>query len=239
MPSVLKQLPPKPRAPYGHAAEINGAWRLLRAAHASVGAVLETFDLVHARVTSGRDNPQGTLSHDEQELLRAAIVFTSSGLDASMHRLVRMALPVLVVSTKVTAPRAKYQEFLSQDVGGAGRTSKGVLAAVLGPDPTTALVDAYVDAKASGSYQGTGDLIKRVRDVLGITATEITNGEVDTVSDFFTARNLIVHDMDYRDVKNASSKARHARSAQATIDECDRVFVLCAHFISATADLLR
>jgi hypothetical protein len=81
------------RKPTGE--EVTGAWRYLKAAHASVGGVFDALQLVRERTATSRGDRRGQLTSDQQDLLRAAIVFTSSGLDASCQRLLRDSLPVL------------------------------------------------------------------------------------------------------------------------------------------------
>lgn len=158
---VLGTLPPAPR---GRCPEIRRARRYLEATHASVSGLLDSFNVVHEKKTTSRENAQGRLGRDEVDLLRAALVFTSSGLDASCHTLVRECIPVLVDRPGSTAA-TKFELFLDEQ----GRNpSSDFLAALKEPNPRTRFVDLYAEAKTKASYQGTSDLKDRIRDLLGI-----------------------------------------------------------------------
>src|SRR4051812_13852103 len=88
------ELAPLPRKPTS--GDVTGAWLYLKAAHASVGGILDALQLIREKAAKSRGERRGQLTSDQQDLLRAAIVFTSSGLDASCQRLLRDTLPVLV-----------------------------------------------------------------------------------------------------------------------------------------------
>lgn len=208
-------------------------WRYLAGAHDSVQALLAIFDDVHARVREARRENRGTLRQEEQELLRSALVLTSSGLDASMHKLVRVALPRMIAHGG--SARDRYEAWLRDEVGKPGPASRAVVDAVVSKDATGALVDAYVSVKTAASYQGTSDLSARVRDLLCLPSKLVTDGEIVALAPFFTARNAIVHDMDYQDTSDSSHRRRHTRSSAATLIECDRAFQLCARMIEVTA----
>lgn len=233
MPTRLASLPTKPRGPRGYAVVVNAPWRYLSGAHESVQAVLTIFDEVHVRITKTRKENRGTLRQEEQELLRAALVLTSSGLDASMHKLVRVALPRMIANGG--GAKERYNAWLREEVGKAGAASKAIVDAVVSKDATTALIDAYVDVKTAASYQGTSDLSARVRDLLCLSSKSVKDADIGALDAFFKARNAIVHDMDYENTSNSSLRKRHTRSGTATLSECDRAFQLCARMIEVTA----
>jgi len=211
---------------------VNAPWRYLTGAHQSVQAVLSIFDEVHARIAQTRAENRGTLRQEEQELLRAALVLTSSGLDASMTKLVRVALPRLI--KQGGSAKSRYDNWLKTEVGKEGAASKAIVDAVLSTDATAALVDAYVDVKTAASYQGSGDLTARVRDLLCLPSKLVSDAAIVALDPFFKARNAIVHDMDYADTSDSSKRRRHTRAGPATLVECDRAFQLCAQMITAT-----
>src|SRR6266508_2282304 len=69
------------------------AQRFLASAYDSVEAVLQTLNTVRQqrRLETGRTLRR--LTSPEEDLLRAAIVFTGAGLDATLKQLIRDALP--------------------------------------------------------------------------------------------------------------------------------------------------
>ena len=60
----------------------------------------------------------------------------------------------------------------------------------------------------------------------------------DALNAFFTARNDIVHQLDYKDI-NGTSTARNHRTPEWTVTQCDRVLLLLADLIKATASLVK
>jgi hypothetical protein len=75
---------------------VNTAQRFLTSAFEAVDAVLETLDVVRqVRKQKGGDI-RGRLTANEEDLLRASVVFTGAGLDAVLKRLIRDTLPGLL-----------------------------------------------------------------------------------------------------------------------------------------------
>lgn len=235
-PLVVQQfaLAPLPSAPKRHCPEVRRSRRYLEATHASVGGLIDSFNVIHEKKSTGRENAQGRLARDEVDLLRAALVFTSSGVDATCQTLVAQSLPTLLARPGTTAS-TKFDLFLDEQ--GRGPSSE-FLAALKHMNPRDEFVNLYVRAKTKSSYQGTGDLRERVRDLLGIPNAAISKARIDKLDDFFTARNAIVHNLDYAD-PSSTSVARHTRSPGTVVQECDVVLTLIADIIGAAADILR
>jgi hypothetical protein len=70
---------------------------------------------------------------------------------------------------------------------------------------------SYIRSKTKASYQGTNDLKERVRDLLGVPKANVTDARIKALDGFFTARNDIVHRLDYVTPQGPSTK-RHHRS---------------------------
>jgi hypothetical protein len=232
MPGALTnyQLDPLPgRKPTG--IDVSGTWRYLKAAHASVGGVFDALHLVREKTANARGERRGQLTGDQQDLLRSALVFTSSGLDACCRRLLRDALPVLIEAG--TAAEGKFVERLRNELSG-GRVSKPLVDAICDPRPRERLIDFYVDALVGSSLQRTTEL-KRVRDALGVAEKRLTNAQVNNLQDFFTARNRIVHELDYQAVDGTGG--RRTQVMGDVKSQCDEVMGLLVTLISATAVL--
>lgn len=235
--TLAPNLGPLPPAPRGHAPQVRQAWKYLVAAHKSTSALLDSLTIVREANKSTAGKTHGRYSDAEVDLLRAALVFTSSGLDASLQRLVRDALPVLV-ERDGTGARAAYREFLKQELA-AENASKPFRDAVIAPDPTSALLKMYVSARTKASYQGSSELRKRVREALGIKASAVPDTDLAALDPFFEARNAIVHGMDFEDTESSLSRKRNHRTRTDTIAECDLVFDVAARFILETAKSLQ
>lgn len=221
-------------APSGHVPKVRRAHRYLVATHASESGLIDSFNVVHEATVSKRTNAQGRLPRDEVDLVRAALVFTSSGLDASRQTLVAECLPELVEKAGSTAAK-KFDVYLDEHFL---NPTSGFKAAVKGPEPSTELVRLYVEAKTKSSYQGSGDVRSRVRDLLGIPNSVVPTARINALDGFFRARNDIVHQLDYVDPRS-TSVARQSRSPADVVAECDLVLAVIADLISAAARVMR
>lgn len=228
---ALGALPP---APTGKCPQVRRARKYLEATHQSVSGLLDSFNVVHERRVQSRENGQGRLSRDELDLLRAALVFTSSGLDASCHTLVGECVRILVDRPDSTAAK-KLDLYLDEQ--SAKRTDE-FRVALKDPDPRARFIDLYVEAKTRASYQGTDDLKDRVKDLLGIPNKTVAKKRIDALSGYFIARNDIVHRLDFVDPRSTSAK-RHHRSPGDVVAECDLVLALIADLIGGAAEVIR
>lgn len=228
---ALGALPPAPR---GRAPQVRRARRYLEATHASVSGLMDSFNVVHEKTVASRADGRGRLGRDEIDLLRAALVFTSSGLDAACHALVAECIPVLVERPGSTAAK-KFELWLDDQIA---NPSVPFRVALKQPQPRAEFVGLYVEAKTKASYQGSGDLKDRVRDLLGIPNNKVHANRVKALDGFFKARNDIVHQLDYVNPRSQST-ARHHRSPSDVVAECDRVLALVADLIGGAAHVLR
>jgi hypothetical protein len=87
---------------------------------------------------------------DQQNLLRVALVLTSSGLDACCKRLLRDALPELIERNGTTA--VKFDGFIEEQLRKA-EPSGDLLAAVRDHDPRRRMVELYVASLTKASIQ--------------------------------------------------------------------------------------
>jgi hypothetical protein len=229
---TLAALPP---APTGRCPQVRASRRYLEATHASVTGLLDSFNVVREQAAKARGNARGRLSRDQVDLLRAALVFTSSGLDATCQSLVRDCVPTLI--DKGGNAEVKFQEFLRLELRQSS-PSAGLEQAVIDRDPRGSLLKLYIDAKTRSSYQRSGDLKSRARDVLGITNAQLPGARLTALDGFFRARNDIVHRLDYVETSRTSTK-RHHRSPDQVVGECDKVLRLAADLIEKTAALVK
>jgi hypothetical protein len=176
------------------------------------------------------------MTRDEIDILRSAIVLTSSGLDASMKRLVHDVGRFLIGNLK-TGARAQYEQYLKRALSEPS-TPSGLRNAVVSSDPGSALLDYYLSDRTKASFQGSDDLKSRVRSVLGIGQSQLPNSALEALDPFFTARNQIVHDMDYRDPRGTST-ARIHRGIDDVTEMCTGAFDTAMLIIASTAAVLR
>lgn len=229
----LKALPP---APKGRCPEIRAAWRYLVASHNSVTGLLDTFNIVREQADKAKGTAKGRLSRDKADLLRSCIVFTSAGLDAVCQRLVNDAAAELINRGGKAAE--KFTGFVKGELQSGDKLSQGMINGITSADPRSALIEIYRTAKTKASFQGSTDLNDRVAKLLGIPDSNLPAARFKALDPFFKARNDIVHGLDYQDV-NGSGTARHPRSPDGTVKQCDLVLLLLADLIQNTANLIK
>jgi hypothetical protein len=237
LPLTELKLTPLKRKPYG-CPEVANAWRYLGATHQSVSGLLDALHVLRLKGQQAKEETSGKLSADQQDLLRAALVFTSSGLDACLTRLLRDALPVLVATDAAAEKQFKKWVGTRLDGSATGKVTGELRQAILDRDPRARLVELYVKTISKPSLQGTGDLLA-VRDALGLTAEQITGDVVDELSSFFAARNEITHELDLVDPTGPGTPSRRPRGMDAVRSQCDDVLAFVTTIIRATAATVR
>lgn len=107
----------------------------------------------------------------------------------------------------------------------------GLRNAIIGAEPRDGLLEYYLTMKTRASFQGSGDLRKRVRGTLGVPHSSISDSLLESLDPFFTARNRIAHAMDYQRPDEPGRTKRIHRSV-------DEVTAMCNNALAVSADLL-
>ena len=238
MPSTdigLSDLPPAPR---GTCPQIRGARKYLEATHSSVDGLFASYRRL--RVSHER-GAVGRVRTEEADLLRAAIVFTSSGVDACCKLLLRETLPTLL--DRPSSARNKFDAFLRDEIG-RPRNAADFHRALVDLQPRSRLIEYYIEDRTRGSLQSSGDLRKRVKQTLGIPDAILPDHRLTSLDSFFSARNQVVHEMDFVSLRNAVSAprkgaARHRRTARAVALQCGVALEVIAEIIGAAATVIR
>jgi hypothetical protein len=211
-------------------AEIIPAWWRLASTHESVGGL---FDTLYTVRRLGADTGNAGLPDSSQDLLRAAIVFSSAGLDACLEVLVSHAVPVLVAGNENS--RRKFERYID-DQAKATKVSQEFLGAIKDPDPRKRLLELYIRDLTSASFQGSGDIKNRCAAALGITNQQLPSARLTDLDDFFSSRNDVAHRLDLTKPDGLDAKpARQQRSQEAVAKMCDEALSLVRDLIHATA----
>jgi hypothetical protein len=211
------------------------SWRNLRGAHDTVQGILDAYALVHAETQLRRAESRGRLRRDEQDLLRAALVFSGAGLDACLRQLMRDVLPTLIDrhGNAAKAFRTRRSQWLARPENG-GRPEL-IKKAILAEDPRAELVMMYVEDLTKSSLQKTSQL-KKVRSALGLDTEEISDESIEELQEFLHDQNGIVHELDYRTGALArGNSTRVGRTQKDVVEACDKVISLCRDIVLATA----
>ncbi|MEV6738629.1 hypothetical protein AB0N14_17540 [Streptomyces sp. NPDC051104] len=230
---VKLELTPLGNRPRNCPPEAQGAWNYLVGAHASVSGLFDTLHVLRLKSAEESD-PRGRLSHDQTDQLRAALVFSSSGLDACLRRLLRDALPVLVNGN--TDAEGRFKAFVNEQLNGA-KAPKHIRTALIDRDPRSRLIESYVDALTGSSLQQVSDL-RKVRDALGIASAAITDTVIEKLGPFFAARNEVAHELDLVDPSGRGTTTRRGRKMADVRDQCDEVLLQVRSFVRHSAKLI-
>ncbi|MBB3662610.1 hypothetical protein FB384_001514 [Prauserella sediminis] len=218
------------RMPRSCPAEIVPSWAQLKATHKAVSGLFDTLHVLRQKAAIEGD-PRGRLSEDQLDQVRAAIVFTSAGLDACLRRLLRDALPTLIRAGGQAD--GKFKGDLVQNRL-KGELSKATKEAITDPDPRTRLIELYVLDLTGASLQSPKDLM-RVRDGLGLKVESLADSHLEELADFFVARNHISHELDLIDPSGSGRRNRRHRDLMAVGKQCDQIIHVVQDFLRGAA----
>jgi hypothetical protein len=167
---------------------------LLSARKSSAQALEAMQDLREKRKEEQSLLPGGRTSDQDQDLLRAMLVFACAGVDAAMKALIEDALPDL--ADMDLAVQGKLDQFAERYLADGGAVSSKALARVLGHagSPRQALVQQFIQDLTGGSLQSSAQL-QTVCGALGVTDPDLRR-EADDLNVVFRARNQIIHELD-------------------------------------------
>lgn len=232
MSSVLQ---PLKKAPSGKCPAIRPAQHLLEGGHRSTDDLLAALESIEQKRRLGNTSMQGRRADQERDLLRAAIVFSSSALDACLKSLIVNAGLVLIKSDGSSA-QSQFRTYLQSKLAGLDPDWTRL---IVDSEPDDRLVAFYLSEKSRGSLQATSDLKTRVRSLLGIPISALPDRQLTALNPFFAARNAIVHEMDFAKTPNPRSSAKTHREKESVVDMCNQAFQVSGAFITATYDVLR
>lgn len=185
----------EPPAPRHEACE--KAYLILKYAHDTSESLLDAFSRLHG---GGRGAP----TDEQQDLLRAMVVFAGAGIDAMTKQLIRDALPVMVET--VPDARQRVEKLVPRHLrrGGGDADDETDISLSVNPQrlakvllassPQAGLVELLIGDLTAGSLQSADELY-RVASYLGIDRTSL--GATDApLRAVFDCRNKLIHEMD-------------------------------------------
>jgi hypothetical protein len=180
------------------------AYVILCNAHDAASSFLEAFqDVRKAR------RAKGMPTDEEQDLLRAMLLFASAGLDSLVKQLIRDALPAVLESNEAAAEMFKI--FVERRLRTGEDINLKLLAQVIGDrNPRKQLIALQVKELTSTSLQSTEELLKAGA-AFDIPSNELTT-DLRRLTDVFRVRNQIAHEMDVDFTQPNRSRRPRART---------------------------
>lgn len=217
--------------------ETEVAQRFLTSAYESVNGVLGTLATVRkVRSENAGKKLKGRLTLPEEDLLRAAVVFTGAGLDATLKQLIRDSLPRLLESS--SQAHDKFERFAADKLGtGEIADTRAIARYLTSPDPRSRLIEDYVYDLTGSSLQS-ADQVQTTAGALGIE-DGILRKRISGLRMLFVARNEISHELDLQELSRPGDRTRRSRQMLKTEAVCEEGFEVGQLVVNAVGDLLR
>ncbi|GMV85096.1 MAG: hypothetical protein AMXMBFR80_09530 [Dehalococcoidia bacterium] len=206
-PPALASAPAKPKSE-----PLQRSYLILKYAHDTAAALLKAFN-------DSRNGKRGTPTDEQQDLLRAMVVFAGAGLDSMTKQLVRDALPGILehlpdrradMERLVARHLRRASVAATDELGDDGGLNPQRLARILLADsPRVGVAEMLVSDLTAGSLQSASELF-RVASFLGVEQKMLDASEKDLKA-VFDCRNQIIHEMDIdftRPNRNRFSRTR-------------------------------
>jgi hypothetical protein len=198
------------------------AHAILCNAHDAASSFLDIFEAVRTARKA-----KGMPTDEEQDLLRAMLVFASAGLDSMVKQLVRDALPSTIECDE--GATEMFKEHIERRLSMEERVSRKFLANILGDtNPRRCLTEQLLADLTAESLQSAEQLLK-VASYFNIPSKQISQTP-NTLKDVFKVRNEIGHEMDID--FSQSNRSRRPRAKEKMVTYTNELFRVAAAFLS-------
>jgi hypothetical protein len=202
------------------------AYAILTNAHGVASSFYHSYQQLRGQKTGG------TTTDEEQDLLRAVLVFASAGLDSLVKQLVRDALRAVV--DKSEGADAQFRIFVQSKIKRGDGISDRLIADVLvSRRPRDSLLDLLVNDITAESLQS-AEQIFRVAAAFDIATPAICPDAkaVNGLKEVFRVRNQIIHEMDV--AFDQSNRSRRPRKHADMVSHANTLFDVSARFLGET-----
>jgi hypothetical protein len=208
--------------------ETTNARKVIGHAEDSAKGFFGAFTVVRRARNAGRGAP----TDEEQDLARAALVFTAAGLDSCIKHLIRESLHSLTqFDPKVGEQFEKFVKKVIQD-----DSPDRLSAALLSESPRKQLVDSYIYELTGSSLQSFEELAKAAG-ALGIEVAPLTQKK-KAIQEVFTARNKIIHELDIKFEAQPGQRERNSRSKSQLESDSQLLIEVAESFVVAVEEKL-
>jgi hypothetical protein len=168
--------------------ELLDAQTILVRTHESSFSFLDIFETQRKKRKA-----QGTPTDEEQDLLRAMLLFTAAGLDSMIKQLIEDALPSIIEND--CEARQVLINFIEKKLIQDDRLNVQLITRALSErNPREALTNELIEDLTSRSLQSKDELL-RAASFFAIQPA-LLSSDLKLLKEIFEARNQIVHEMD-------------------------------------------
>ena len=197
------------------------SYYILIGAHQASSSFLDIFE-----TTRQNRQAKGTPTDQEQNLLRAMLIFASSGLDSMVKQLVKDSLDNVIIQDE--GAHRLFESHIEKRIKKLGELDAKFLAKILtNGNPKSYLISDLKDSICSSSLQSKDQLLK-VMSNFNIPTIEITN-DFSKLEEIFKIRNQIAHEMDVD--FNQPNRSLRPRQKQMMIDYTNEIFRIANSFL--------
>lgn len=209
---------------------VHPAQRFLASAYDSVSSLIEQS---YPALRSQRDGGRGRLTHAEQDLFRAAVVFAGAGVDAVLKQALRSCVPIQILRS--SSAREKYIKFVEGYIqDGQPISSRRMARLLIEASPELMLREAYVQRLTGSSLQSQEQVTVALA-AMGLEGRQELFKESKDLNDLFKTRNQIAHEMDMTltAVRSRGKRTRHERSLTTYVSMCHTGLNYCQRVLNA------
>jgi len=224
---TLKDLPQKPKS-----LKVKSAYLVLKYSHDTARSFLKSFESIRKNRSA-----KGAATDEEQDLLRAMLIFASAGLDSMLKQLIKDVLP-FVIEDNIGA-RLQFKNYVEKKLIQKSTISSPNIDIKLLSDilvetsPKKALKQKLLDDLTSDSIQSKDQLLK-VAAFFGITPDALSI-DAKKLKEVFDVRNQIAHEMDI-DFKQPN-RNRVPRSRDDMVEKTNILLQVADNFLKSVDNL--
>jgi len=185
--------------------------RYLASAYDSVLSLCEeTYQVLRAQRTGSR----GRLTHAEQDIFRAAVVFAGAGVDTVFKEAMRGCIAIQVERSE--GAHEKYLDFVTRFIQVGPSIDARQLAVLLtAAHPGQTLMDAYIEKLTGSSLQSVSQ-VTTAMSALGLQDERALFKDAKSLNPLFRVRNEIAHELDMTPESVGGRGARRRRERPIT-----------------------
>lgn len=204
------------------------AYYILCGAHEASTSFLNIFETNRVNRKA-----RGAPTDVEQNLLRAMLIFASSGLDSMVKQLVKDSLPLIIKGNE--GAQKMFEAYVEKRIKKSDELDTKFLSRLLSnQNPQNILINDLVYSICSASLQSKEQLLK-VAANFDIPTVEISK-DLKKLEEIFSVRNQIAHEMDV-DFKQPN-RSRIPRQKQQMIDYTNELFWISNAFLVSVSKRL-
>lgn len=205
--------------------ECRNGQQVLLTAHDTCSSFLKSF----IQIRKDR-NAKGASTDLEQDLLRAMIVFASSGLDALIKQLVKDALPAVIDKNGGDNGSAQnFASFVERSISRDAKLANRLISGSITSNNSRAwTLNWFISQLLNESLQSK-DQVFQIASYFDIPTNKLTN-DTKGLEEVFRIRNLIIHEMDVN--LAGHNRKRNPRSRGKAVSYVNKLFEVAENFLN-------